>query len=111
MFGSIGFPELILIFIVVLLIFGPQKLPEFAKTLGKTLREFRKTINEAKATLEDEINKTDTLGDLRQLDREIKDQTRIDSVADGINLLKDLKEIDRDIKQGIMTIGDEKKTQ
>ena len=45
MFGSIGFPELILIFIVVLLVFGPNKLPEFAKLLGKTLREFRSTID------------------------------------------------------------------
>jgi TatA/E family protein of Tat protein translocase len=74
MFGSIGFPEIILIFVVVLLLFGPKKLPDFAKTFGKAIREFRKTINEAKSTIEEEIEKAD------------------------LNVVKDLKEIDRDIK-------------
>ena len=46
-----------MIFIVVLLVFGPKKLPEFAKLLGKTIREFRSTIDEAKAAIEDEIYK------------------------------------------------------
>ena len=57
MFGSVGFPELILVFIVVLLVFGPKKLPEFAKLLGKALHEFRSTVDEAKSAIEDEIYK------------------------------------------------------
>ncbi len=72
MFGSIGFPEIIMIFLVVLLLFGPNKLPDFAKMFGKTLREFRKTINDAKSTLEDEIEKADVGVDLREIDRDIK---------------------------------------
>ena len=75
MFGSIGFPEIILIFVVVLLLFGPKKLPDFAKTFGKAIREFRKTINEAKSTIEEEIEKADlnVAADLKEIDRDIKD--------------------------------------
>jgi TatA/E family protein of Tat protein translocase len=75
MFGSIGFPEIILIFVVVLLLFGPKKLPDFAKTFGKAIREFRKTINEAKSTIEEEIEKADLniVADLKEIDRDIKD--------------------------------------
>lgn len=73
MFGSIGFPEIIMIFLVVLLLFGPKKLPDFAKTFGKTIREFRKTINEAKATIEEEIEKVDVSEDIKEIDKEIKE--------------------------------------
>ena len=40
--GRIGLQELILILVVALLVFGPQKLPEIGKALGKGLREFKK---------------------------------------------------------------------
>ena len=46
MFGSIGMPELIVIFIVVLLIFGPTKLPDLGKSLGEAIRGLKKAINE-----------------------------------------------------------------
>ena len=55
MFGSIGMPELIMIFIVALLVFGPKKLPEIGKSLGKGLAEFKKASDELKKTIEDEI--------------------------------------------------------
>lgn len=55
MFGSIGMPELILIFVVALLVFGPKKLPEIGKSLGKGLSEFKKASEELKKTIEDEI--------------------------------------------------------
>jgi sec-independent protein translocase protein TatA len=55
MFGSIGMPELILIFIVALLVFGPKKLPELGKSLGKGLAEFKKASEDLKRTIEDEI--------------------------------------------------------
>jgi Tat protein translocase TatB subunit len=53
--GSLGFPELILIFIVALIVFGPRRLPEIGQTLGKALREFRKATDELKNTLEREV--------------------------------------------------------
>lgn len=55
MFGSIGMPELILIFVVALLVFGPKKLPEIGKSLGKGLAEFKKASDELKKTIEREI--------------------------------------------------------
>jgi sec-independent protein translocase protein TatA len=55
MFGSIGMPELIIIFVIALIIFGPRKLPELGKSLGKSIAEFKKASNELKSTLEEEI--------------------------------------------------------
>ena len=55
MFGSIGMPELIIIFVIALIIFGPRKLPELGKSLGKSLAEFKKASNELRSTLEEEI--------------------------------------------------------
>jgi sec-independent protein translocase protein TatA len=55
MFGSLGFPELIVIFVIALIIFGPRKLPEIGKSLGKSLAEFKKASNELRNTLEEEI--------------------------------------------------------
>ncbi|WP_457640950.1 Sec-independent protein translocase protein TatB [Persephonella sp.] len=53
MFG-IGFTELIVIFIVALLVLGPKRLPEVAKTLGKFYREIRSTVEEVKSTVVDD---------------------------------------------------------
>jgi sec-independent protein translocase protein TatA len=50
MFGSLGAPELIVIFIVALLVFGPSKLPELGKSLGEAIRGFKKAINDAETT-------------------------------------------------------------
>lgn len=55
MFGSIGFQELIIIFSIALLIFGPKKLPEVGRSIGKALREFRRTSDEIKEKIEEEI--------------------------------------------------------
>jgi sec-independent protein translocase protein TatA len=55
MFGSIGMPEMIVIGIIALLIFGPRKLPELGKSLGKSIAEFKRASNELKNTLEEEI--------------------------------------------------------
>src|SRR5881628_1829643 len=55
MFGSIGMPELIIIFVIALIIFGPRKLPELGRSLGKSIAEFKKASNELKSTLEEEI--------------------------------------------------------
>ena len=47
MFGSLGMPELIVIFIVALVVFGPSKLPELGKSLGEAIRGFKKSVSEA----------------------------------------------------------------
>ncbi len=55
MFGSIGMPELIVIFVIALIIFGPRKLPELGKSLGRSISEFKRASNELRNTLEEEI--------------------------------------------------------
>ena len=50
MLGSLGAPELIVIFLVALIVFGPSKLPEFGKSLGEAIRGFKKSINESEKT-------------------------------------------------------------
>jgi len=56
MFGSLGMPELIVIFVIALVIFGPRKLPELGRSLGRGIAEFKKATNELQSTLEQEIN-------------------------------------------------------
>jgi sec-independent protein translocase protein TatA len=56
MLGSIGMPELILIFIVALIVFGPKKLPEIGKSLGKGLAEFKKASDDFKHSIQKEVD-------------------------------------------------------
>ncbi len=55
MFGSIGMPELMIIFVIALIIFGPRKLPELGRSMGRTLSEFKRSSNELRSTLDEEI--------------------------------------------------------
>ncbi len=53
--GNIGFPELVVIFIVALLVFGPKRLPELGRSLGRGLSEFRRASSDLKNSIEREI--------------------------------------------------------
>ena len=64
--GSIGMPELLIILLVVLLLFGAKKLPELARGLGKGIREFK----DATKNVEREINEID------QKNEEIKEDKK-----------------------------------
>ena len=55
MFGPIGMPELLIILTLALIIFGPRKLPELGRSLGKSLGEFKRASNELRHTLDEEI--------------------------------------------------------
>jgi sec-independent protein translocase protein TatA len=56
MFGSLGMPELLLILVIALIVFGPKKLPEVGRSLGKAMREFKRTTEEIKGKFEEQIN-------------------------------------------------------
>ncbi len=60
MFGPIGMPELIIIFVIALIVFGPRKLPQLGKSLGRSLAEFKRASNDLRSTLEDEIRVEET---------------------------------------------------
>lgn len=55
MFGSLGFPEILFILVLALLVFGPKKLPEVGRTIGKALGEFRRATGDLKRSFDQEI--------------------------------------------------------
>ncbi len=99
MFGSIGPTELILIFIIALLVFGPKKLPEIGKSVGKAIREFKKASDEIKGRIEEEIQASefkDVHKDIKEGLGNIKDEFKGLAAASGVT----------DLKNEIRSIGD-----
>ncbi len=68
MFGSIGGTELMVIMVIALLIFGPRKLPELGRSLGKGLSEFKRASNDLKRSLEEEISLEERSESNKQID-------------------------------------------
>jgi TatA/E family protein of Tat protein translocase len=75
MFGPIGMPELIIILVIALIIFGPRKLPELGKSLGRSLNEFKRASTDLQNTLEQEIRLEE------QKERQVKDAKEPDTFA------------------------------
>ena len=93
MFGSIGPMELILIFVVALLVFGPKKLPEIGRSVGKAIREFKKTSEEIKSRIEEEIEASEVKDVVKTLETEAKE------IKD--NLTKELEKHDAEEGQKV----------
>jgi Tat protein translocase TatB subunit len=70
MFGTLGGPELFLILVVALIVFGPRKLPEIGKSVGKMMAEFRKASQDFQRTIEEEVEA-----------EKLREATRIDPPA------------------------------
>jgi sec-independent protein translocase protein TatA len=90
MFGSIGPAELVLIFIVALLVFGPKKLPEIGKSVGKAIREFKRTSEEIKGRIEDEIQASEIKDAARDLRNEVA------GIKDGLLKEPEIKDPPKD---------------
>ncbi len=97
-FESIGTSELILIGIIALIFLGPRKLPQIAKTIGKTMADFRNTTNEFKSTWEKEVNFEEEEKALRTGELSDASVPRMapDSIDEGSSVsLPEIKEIDK----------------
>jgi len=75
--GNLGFSEMLIIFVVALLVFGPKKLPELGKSLGKGIREFRKATDELKSSWEEQVRDiqspiNDVKNDIRNVGQDLK---------------------------------------
>jgi sec-independent protein translocase protein TatB len=88
---DIGMPELIVIFIVALLVFGPKKLPELGKTLGKGLGELKKAFQDVKDQVETEIE--DATSEIRESVTDVKKQIESDVKDTGKSIDSSLGEI------------------
>ena len=93
MFGSIGGSEFLLIAVLALLLFGPRKLPQIGKSLGRALAEFRGATREFKSSLEREVEleevrkaKEDLDSVSRDISATVRDASRIEPETPGRSL-------------------------
>lgn len=70
---NLGVPELMIIFLLALVLFGPKKLPEIGKTVGKAMAEFRRATSELKSTLEREVELDKMKSEFSEIGKTIKD--------------------------------------
>ena len=61
--GPLGWQELIILFAIILIVFGPRKLPEVAEAFGKSIQKFKKASREAKNEIDSSINESSQDGD------------------------------------------------
>lgn len=73
MFGPLGFPELLLILVLIFLLFGPDKLPQFSRLLGRAVRAFKQSMDEAKSTIDRELKVLDPDDELRKIKKDLND--------------------------------------
>ena len=86
--GSLGMQEIIIIFIIALIIFGPRKLPDLGKTIGKGLAEFKKASNELKQTWEDEVRLDKEKETMNEIIEDVKKDASV-LTAESKDIMKD----------------------
>jgi TatA/E family protein of Tat protein translocase len=79
MFGTLGTPEMIFIFLLALVLFGPKKLPELGRTVGKAITEFRRASNELKSTFDRELKNLETEANLKEIRQEVNNNLQLDA--------------------------------
>jgi Tat protein translocase TatB subunit len=100
MFGSIGGFEMLVLLVIGLLVFGPRRLPEIGRTLGKAMVEFRRAAMELRSSIEKEINLEELKDASRAVSREVHEGVRSatqaaeNAIPQEIRDLKEIKPID-----------------
>ena len=116
-FESIGTQELLLIGIVSLIFLGPRRMPQIARTIGKTLKDFRSATNDFKETWEREVNFEEEMKAFKIDDIEPAPIARVDELPDspGIAAAPEIKEIDKEsfdkLRAGSVEPASETKTE
>lgn len=85
---DIGFQELVIIFVVALLVFGPKKLPELARTMGKWMAEIKRGVYIAKSQIENELNVDYKMPDADTIKNLPQDEQKSDTDMAGNNVIK-----------------------
>lgn len=95
MLGPIGMQELIIIFVIALIVFGPRKLPHLGKSLGRSIAEFKRASAELRNTLEDEIRVEETRREIMEpiesIGREAKEAVER-AAREATEVTEDVKE-------------------
>ena len=81
MFG-IGMPEMILILAVALIVIGPKKLPDLAKSLGRAMGEFKKATSDLKESMEADTGLSEVKETLNDINSDIKQSISFDNIQD-----------------------------
>ena len=97
MFGPLGVPEMILIFVVALLLFGPRKMPQIGRSIGRALGEFRRASNEFKRTIEDEV----AADEIRDVGKDLRD------IKNTVNDPVGVKGLKKDLENSLAGSPDE----
>ncbi len=99
--GNLGMPEIIVIFVLALIVFGPRKLPEIGKSLGKGLAEFKKASNDLKRTWEEEVRLEKEKEEMKSLLKEASldpTPTLNESAKEPAETAKEPTEITKELK-------------
>ena len=72
--GSVGWPELIIIFFIILIVFGPRKLPEVAEAMGKSIQKFKKAARDAREDVDSSLKDAKKEEEQKRIDRAEKDE-------------------------------------
>ena len=106
MFGM-SFGEIFVIAIIAILFLGPEKLPDAMVKIAKFFKSFKKSINEAKDTLEEEIHLAELKEDAVSYKKEL--QKSVNEVKKNVNVLDNLNEDINDIKEEVTKLDKPKK--
>jgi len=101
MFGSLGAPEILLIFVVALLVFGPRRLPEIGRKIGGIVRELRRSTGDFRATVEREIGLDPTSTGVEEVHRARREL--LSAVSDPLrDAASGAREAVRDVREAVI---------